>query len=781
MKRYCGFFFLFPFLVPSCLVQNAHAQDSGWKPSVHDLQFTRLAQSWDEGIPLGNGLMGALVWQKEGALRLSLDRADLWDLRPVREFEGPRFRFSWIREQVLKKDYKPVQEMTDVPYERDAAPSKIPAGALQFDISSMGEVESVRLFLQDAVCRIRWKNGTCLDLFIHATQPTGWFRFENLSPQLVPRIVPPPYGESAGSSNAQVNSVMGDDLRRLGYPAPQLSGKEGHWQYHQEGWGGFSYDVICRWKSTLKGSMVGAWSILASSSGNPGIGQKPAVETPLTLSSWKAALGSHLEWWRRYWQHSSITLPDSVLEKQWYLEQYKFGAASRRGAPPICLQAVWTADNGRIPPWKGDFHHDLNTQLSYWPCYSGNHLEEGLAYLDWLWSIRETSRAFTRKFFEVDGLNVGGVTTLKGEPMGGWAQYSFSPTTSAWLAHHFYLHWRYSRDRNFLKQRAYPWIQDVAIFLDQLSIRDRAGRRRLPLSSSPEIHDNRIEAWFQETTNYDLSLIRWLYWAAAELANELGLTDEALKWKKILGEWPELALAAEDGRLLVSPGESLARSHRHFSHLMAIHPLGLLDWSRGEADQKTIQAGLAELERLGSAEWCGYSYSWVGNLAARARDGELAARALRIFSECFCLPNSFHANGDQSGTGKSNFTYRPFTLEGNFACAAGIQEMLLQSQGGVIRLFPAVPPNWGDVSFHRLRAEGAFLVSAQRIQGKIHEVKFIAEKGGVLQLVNPFPDGNFHLEGADISPREKKREILEISTQANRTIRLWRESVVRKN
>jgi hypothetical protein len=206
---------------------------------------------------------------------------------------------------------------------------------------------------------------------------------------------------------------------------------------------------------------------------------------------------------------------------------------------------------------------------------------------------------------------------------------------------------------------------------------------------------------------------------------------------------------------------------------MAIHPLGLLDWEKSEAERKTIRAGLAELERLGPSEWCGYSYAWLGNLAARARDGDLAARSLRIFSECFCLPNSFHVNGDQSGTGKSNFTYRPFTLEGNFACASGLQEMLLQSQGGMIRLFPAIPAAWEDVSFEGLRAEGAFLVSAQRFRGKISEVEFYSEKGGVLRLLNPFPDGNFRIAGASIPRAARKRAVLEIPTRSLRTVRLW--------
>ena len=161
----------------------------------------------------------------------------------------------------------------------------------------------------------------------------------------------------------------------------------------------------------------------------------------------------------------------------------------------------------------------------------------------------------------------------------------------------------------------------------------------------------------------------------------------------------------------------------------------------------TIRGALAELDRLGPDWWCGYSYSWLGNLAARAMDGEKAAEALRTFAECFCLPNSFHANGDQTKSGKSKFTYRPFTLEGNFAFAAGIQEMLLQSHTGVVRVFPAVPAAWKDISFDSLRTYGAFLVSAKKKAGKVTEVRVRSEIGGKLRLENPFPGGTYETSG----------------------------------
>jgi len=171
---------------------------------------------------------------------------------------------------------------------------------------------------------------------------------------------------------------------------------------------------------------------------------------------------------------------------------------------------------------------------------------------------------------------------------------------------------------------------------------------------------------------------------------------------------------------------------------MAIHPLGLIDWDDGEHAQRIIRASLEELDRLGPDWWCGYSYAWLANLAARARDGKKAERALEIFVTAFTLRNGFHCNGDQSGKGYSKMTYRPFTLEGNFAAAAGVQEMLLQSQGGKIRIFPAIPDDWEDVSFTTLRAEGAFLISARRAGGATKRVEIIAEKSGVCRLISPF-------------------------------------------
>ena len=712
----------------------------------HDMVFTDLATRWDEAVPLGNGMVGALIWREGDVLRFSLDRMDLWDLRLPEELTRPDLNFAWVLEQRLHGDYGVVQQLLDGPYNRDPWPTKIPAGRLELGVHEMGDVEEVRLHLGNALCEVRWKSGAVLETYVHATEPIGWFRIRGGQSALRPRIVPPPFAGEAGNEGSVVS---GKDLRLLGYPAPLLERGEKSITYRQEGWGGFEFAVACQWRQPDEQTLEGVWSIVSTeATKDPLAAAKEHVQAAVKRS-YEKDLDEHKAWWRRYWWKSTVSVPDPVIEKHWYREIYKFGSAARKGAPPISLQAVWTADERLIPPWHGDYHHDLNTQLSYWPCYSGNRLREGESYVDWLWKYKPTAERWTRRHFQTKGLNFPGVSTLHGEPMGGWIQYSMSPTVSAWLAHHFYLHWRYSMDREFLEKRAYPWLRDVAVFLDEFSLRRPDGKRKLPLSSSPEIHNNSREAWYLETTNNDIALIRWLYGAAAELAQEVGNENEAARWRTILSEWPELARSPEDGRLLVSPGTPLHESHRHFSHIMGIHPLGLVEWDNGEADQQTIRAALEELERLGPGEWCGYSYSWLASMAARGRDGERAAEALRIFAECFCSPNTFHLNGDQTQSGKSNFTYRPFTLEGNFAFASAVQEMLMQSHTGVIRLFPAIPSEWADVSFQTLRAEGALLVSAERRGGTTREVMIRAEKGGVFRLADPFDGRGFDVRGID--------------------------------
>ncbi|WP_300703003.1 glycoside hydrolase family 95-like protein [Bacteroides sp.] len=726
---------LFIVFIELCSLNTILAQANTNNQSFHGLQFTKLPVIWDEGIPLGNGIMGSLIWEKDGKLRLALDRADLWDLRPVKEFESPSYSYQFVCDEIIqRKDVSKVRALIDDRSRKDCAPTKIPVGAIEIPISQLGIVKSVELDVHTAVCTIVWECGTVGKFFTGAMDKTGHFRFENLPAMLSIELQTPRFEED-GTSIQKVSAPRTHPLTRLGYKNGKIAHHKNSIVYRQKAYGKVAYEVAVEWNTPTPNALEGSYCITTQ-----GTWYSESIQAADFIKNhakdFNTSLAEHIDWWKTYWVKSAIHLPDSILENQWYLEMYKFGAASRKNAPPICLQAVWTADNGQTPPWRGDFHNDLNTQLSYWPGYSSNHLEESSVFTDWLWKIKSNGEEFTRRFFGVEGLNIPCIATLEGRAIGGWSPYSHQPTTSGWLAQHFYLQWKYNADDDFLKNQAYPWVKEVARYFSNVSVKDAKGMRKLPLSSSPEINDNELDAWFQKTTNYDLANIRLTYTAAAEMADTLGLIEDADLWRKQLEEWPDFA--KDSTGLTIAPDYPLTVSHRHLSHMLAFHPFGLLDVSQGNEAERLIKRSIHHMEELGNELWIGYTYTWLANMKARIFDGDAVARNLHIFIKAFCSPNSFHLNGDQLQKGYTNFTYRPFTLEGNFAYASAVQEMLLQSHTGIIRIFPAIPESWNEASFRDLRAMGAFLVSADYKNGKVDKVTVRSEKGGKLRILNPF-------------------------------------------
>ena len=475
----------------------------------------------------------------------------------------------------------------------------------------------------------------------------------------------------------------------------------------------------------------------------------------------------HAVWWARFWERSSLTVPDPAILQQYYLVRYFYGAASRRGAPPIPLQGVWSADAGSLPPWKGDYHNDLNTQMTYIAYRTSGDFEEGACFLDYLWDRLPAFRKFARDFYDAPGAAVPGVMSFAGAPLGGWGQYSLSPTMGAWNAHLFYLHWRHTGDNTFLHDRAYPFCREIGICLRALLKPGDDGLLRLPLSSSPEIFDNTRRAFLKPNSNYDLASMKMLFLALAEMATTLKDTSAASEWAataKQLGEFH----AKPDGTLLLDADTPLPGSHRHLSNLIAIHPFNLITVDGDAREQQIIPASLTDWDKTGTQAWCGYSFSWMACLRARVGDAEAALRNLDIYTHAFTLRNGFHANGDQTGAGFSSFTYRPFTLEGNFLAMEAMHEMLLQSWSArpgtaapsTIRIFPATPWRWHDASFENLRAEGGHRVSARREKNATTWFKIVAGRDGLIRVRDNFGgrvphwnrsgvknvNGNFELE-----------------------------------
>jgi alpha-L-fucosidase 2 len=672
------------------------------------LHLTAPITRWDEAVPIGNGLLGGLLWGEGSTLNLSLDRGDLWDERLPEIFRTPIWNWTTMQRLVAQDSMPRFHALFDDPYEQIPYPTKLPGGRLVLTRSIGGAVREFQLRLHEAEALALFDTDSVSAVAL-ADRPVLLLRV----PGSVRLTIVPPAG-----------------VAKLGYPAAVVDANG----FTQRGADGFRYSAQARTRLVEGATLVAVTIATTRDGADPKAIAGERLDAVLR-EGWNANLQRHRRWWGAHWAISGVTLPDSALQQHYDLVHYFYGAAARRGAPPMPLQGVWTADAGGLPPWKGDFHNDLNTQMTYLAAHAAGLDDAMLGWLDFLEARLPVFRRFAQEFYDAPGAVIPGVMTLAGEPMAGWGMYSLSPTNGAWVAQSFYLHWRSSGDRVFLETRVYPFMQEIATALGALLKPGADGRWRLPLSSSPEIHDNSRRAFLTPNSSYDQALLYALFHELEEMADTLGRNVDARKWNQLQAQLGPLVPEGLTGSLPFAAGEEYTASHRHFSHAMAIHPLGLLD-PRG-ADSAVVRATVDTIAKYGTQQWTGYSFAWFSAMLARTGRGDEALRYLTDYL-AFTLRNGFHANGDQSGRGLSAMTYRPFTLEGNFLAMHAVHEMLLQAQGGTVVVFPATPAVWRDVAFRDLRADGGWRVSAWRRGGVVDSVRIVAGPGGVLRLRDPF-------------------------------------------
>ncbi|MEG1846956.1 MAG: hypothetical protein RRX92_03805 [Lachnospiraceae bacterium] len=680
-----------------------------------NLSIPKTITRWDEAIPIGNGLCGALIWGNSNALRFSLDRGDIWDTTPSDSIKNPEFTYATMVKLAKLGDVDSIRRIFDAPYNHPL-PSKLPAGKLIFDFNCSENVSSY-LNLSNAEATIRIADIE-IKSFLHATKKCGLIHINKPLSAFSFKIENPEYSikNLDPAEDTLVPDVDATSLKALRYPTPQLIKSEHTHYFIQQISEDFSYGLFVKLLE-VNGSTTLCFYVASSNDGTNW--QKNALnllEESLKIGYHQNLL-FHAEWWSHYWGESSISLPDILFEKNWYLSNYLLASCSRRGCYPMPLQGVWTADDGALPPWKGDYHHDLNTQMSYYSYLKANHLDEGESFIDYLWGMADCARRFAKTYYHAKGLCMPSTMSLDGAPLGGWGMYSLSPTNQLWLCQAFERHYRFTGDKTFLEEKAYPYLRETAFFILGL-LEEKDGLLYLPISSSPEIHDDRLESFVTPNSNYDLSMMRYLFTSLADLSAELK-KEEQTKWLTVLQQLPPLSISSNH-ILQISPDEVLKESHRHFSHAISIHPLRIMSYSNSE-NRSIIDATVHDLEVLGSGNWVGFSFTWMAELYAIQGNGNGAAYQLEIFWRHFCSQNGFHLNGDYKNRGSSAFHYRPFTLEANMCAADALQEMLLQTENGTLKFFPAIPDEWleTELSFEDLRAEKGLLVSAVMKHGNV--------------------------------------------------------------
>jgi len=402
------------------------------------------------------------------------------------------------------------------------------------------------------------------------------------------------------------------------------------------------------------------------------------------------------------------------------------------GSLPANLQGLW---NDKVhPPWACDYHTNINIQEAYWSAEVTNLSDCHLPLFDWLDEIAPVSRRITANAYKKkDGTPVRGWTTrVSQNPFGagGWTMWNVP--CNAWYALHYWEHYQFTQDREFLAKRAYPMMKEACQFWEDYlkelgpdgqgwSSRDgNADRSQLKgLPAGTLVAPNGwSHEWgpVEDGVSHDQQLVRELFESTIRAAKILKV-DEA--WAKSLADKHDRLApqrVAKGGYLqewLVDrPGN--VSGHRHTSHLVGVYPGSTISYAK---TPKLADAAKKSLELRGTSGDSRRSWTWPWRCAlwARLQDAEKAHEMVEGLLKHNTLSNMLT-------------THAPFQMDGNFSIPAAIAEMLVQSHettkdGKVlIRLLPALPKAWAkEGRVEGLKARGGYTVSMRWKDGKVVE------------------------------------------------------------
>lgn len=743
-------------LVAAVLAGGAAAAE----PRDMVLWYDRPAGHWLEAMPMGNGMVGAMVFGGVGRERIALNESTFWSGRPE-DYDNPEARdhFPQIRALVQAGRFREAEQMVDRHFlgRPSAQQAYQPLGdlLLSFDDAGGGDDYRRELDMETGIATIRHRSGDAVvtrEVFVSWPDRVLVVRIAGDKPGRVSLV--------AGLQSRFLDAVTGRDDTlvmdgRWKGPLPARPGSSLIAEVAGEGLR-FRATLLAvpeggRCEATAEGLRVeradAVTLILAAATSFVNyrdIGGDPAATCGRVLASaardYATLRRRHVDDFRGLMGRVRLTVGDPALAATptdrrleavragatdpgleaacFQFGRYLLASSSRAGGQPANLQGIW--NEALVPMWGSKYTVNVNTQMNYWPAEVCNLPECHEPLMGLLADVAATGAQTAASFYDAGGwVTHHNVDLWRGTAPVDAARYGMWPVGGAWLCQHAWEHFAYGRDRGFL-ERTYPILRESARFLLELLVEEpRHGWLVTPVSISPEhgyLDADGAECFLTPGPTMDIAIIRELFPHCIEASRLLGVDEEfrgrlAAALERLppyridrrghLQEW------IEDWR----PG----RQGHDVSPLFPFFP-GRSITLRGTPDLAAAVRRFQEA-RPHPTVWTG---AWQLCVWARLERGDEVARSLRALVGKSLAPNLVNRSENQ--------------VDANCGLTAGVAEALLQSHAGEISLLPALPAGWNAGAVSGLRARGGFVVNMRWRDGRLESAEVVGGEPGTCRI-----------------------------------------------